>query len=361
MKKHTLITITLLVALLIGFVAGIGGDVFSRYFLYNFSFLSDLYLPTQTDVGRREVIIQEANRVIVEQENRIAQVVEGASKVGAYVYTKKTGQAVYYPFERVTSALPVTSDGWLVTVSSTPLQAQSLVVSLGKEAYPVTQVRRDSATGLSFIKVDQATLPVVRFAKADSLTAGQGVVSVDPLLGSVHVTSIVDVVADETDTRLDAVRTIELYNPTMILGVSIDAGLPVFNMNGDVVGVSSGAGKVVKIHYINFLLKSLLARDALVKPYLGISYAHTSQISGSSLPDGILLMAGSSPAVSVSSPLVQDLKEGDVIVAVQGSKITSGISFADSMYDYALGDTITLTVVRDGNQFDVKYTLAEQK
>lgn len=361
MKKHTVITITLLVAVLIGFIAGIGGDVFSRYFLYNFSFLSDLYLPTQTDVSQREVIIQEANRVIVEQENRISQVVESASKIGAYVYTKKTGQTIYYPFERITSALPVTSDGWLVTVSSTPLQAQSLVVSLGKEMYPVVQVRRDTVTGLSFLKIEQATLPVVRFAKADSLTAGQGIVSIDPLLGSVRVTSLVDIVADETDTRLDAVRTLESYDPTMIIEASVDPGVPVFNMNGDIVGVSAGAGKVIKIHYINFLLKTLLAKDGLLKPYLGISYVHTSQISGIVAPDGIMLMAGSSPAVSVSSPLAQDVKEGDVIVAVQGSKITSGISFADSMYDYALGDTITLTVVRDGNQFDVKYTLAEQK
>jgi putative serine protease PepD len=51
------------------------------------------------------------------------------------------------------------------------------------------------------------------------------------------------------------------------------------------------------------------------------------------------------------------LEEGDVIVAVEGSKVTDGIALIVSIRSHQPGETITFTVVRDGDEREVEVTL----
>jgi S1-C subfamily serine protease len=81
-------------------------------------------------------------------------------------------------------------------------------------------------------------------------------------------------------------------------------------------------------------------------------------------PDGPAAKAGLrgfEVVVRRQGPFVQtsiDRSKADRIVAIDGDGMTTGVQFRDKIWDHRPGDTVTLTVIRDGQQTDVPVVLA---
>ena len=73
MNKAGFFVNALVISLIVGFIAGIAGEFFSRYYLTNVALFQDLYLPSQGQIGEKQVIIQEAKNVVVEEDRESAR------------------------------------------------------------------------------------------------------------------------------------------------------------------------------------------------------------------------------------------------------------------------------------------------
>jgi len=131
-----------------------------------------------------------------------------------------------------------------------------------------------------------------------------------------------------------------------------------------VAGSAQGIGFAIPIEIAKPLLTQAIAGEPLSRPYIGINYQAVDQQvkREANLPIDygawISSDGGADAAVKTGSPADQaGLREGDIITAIEGQRIDVGHSLEDVLVRFKPGDTITLTVLRDGATIDVEVTL----
>ena len=151
-----------------------------------------------------------------------------------------------------------------------------------------------------------------------------------------------------------------------------NSGGPLVNINGEVIGINTaiagnGAeniGFAIPLSDIQGLIKSVLEKGKLERPYLGVRYVtltddYAFQFNlpvkrGAYLAPGA---NGGSP-VSPSSPAEKaGLKEKDIIIEINGNKIDEKNSLISLISKYGVGDEISLKILRDGKEQTLKTTL----
>lgn len=162
-----------------------------------------------------------------------------------------------------------------------------------------------------------------------------------------------------------------------------NSGGPLLNLAGQVIGVNSairtstgtnsGVGFSIPVNAVSRVIPSLIAEGVYHYPYIGIrmmsldlaaqQQLELPQTSGAYITD----ITPNSPALRAGlrasgiNDTVGLLPGGDLIIAVNGRPVTEPddlISFL--VFDAEVGETITLTVIRDGEQVEVPLTLSER-
>lgn len=141
-----------------------------------------------------------------------------------------------------------------------------------------------------------------------------------------------------------------------------NSGGPLLNMQGEFIGmnvakIDSSRQQNVSISGLNFAIdgntvvdrvEQIIANGEVVYPYLGVETAET--IDGvqvmSVVPDGPAENAG--------------LEEGDIITAVADDQLTPALSLSQLLFQHNAGDSIDLTVERDGETLTLSVTLGER-
>jgi serine protease Do len=106
------------------------------------------------------------------------------------------------------------------------------------------------------------------------------------------------------------------------------------------------------------IVAQLISKGKVERAFIGISYQEVDPQIASALnlpaTTGVVVMqvTPGSPAEKVG------LKENDMILALNGEKINQDNALSVMLLSHKPGETVTLTVLRDGKQFDVKLTLA---
>ncbi len=154
-----------------------------------------------------------------------------------------------------------------------------------------------------------------------------------------------------------------------------NSGGPLLNASGEVIGIISlklveteveNMGFAIPIEYAMSHIDSLEKGEAIVRPMLGISMINATD-TYSLYRNGILLDDNVTSGVVVaeitnnSGASKSDLKKGDVITKLNGEE-TSNIAYLRyELYKYNVGDTITITYLRDGKERTTKVKLTEYK
>ena len=149
-----------------------------------------------------------------------------------------------------------------------------------------------------------------------------------------------------------------------------NSGGGLFNMNGELVGIvnakssssdAEGLGFAIPINDAIKVAQELLENGYVTgRPYLGITYlavtdAQTAQQLGVNAY-GVYIVD-----VTKGGPADQaGLKAGDRIVSVDGSEIAAKDDLGTLMQKHAAGDTLSITVARDGQMQTVNVTLGEK-
>lgn len=278
----------------------------------------------------------------------------------------------------------ITSDGLIATnrhVADVEGAKYSVISADGKK-YDAEVVSKDPIYDFAILKINAKGLTTVEFGDSDDLEVGQRVIAVGNTLGEFQNSVTVGVLSGKE-------RTIQTSDPTGSSLQSIDnllqtdaainegnSGGPLVNLKGQVVGINTataakgqaeGVGFAIPINSLKTAIDSIGKYGKIVRPYVGIRYVTVDKkiaaIKGMKEATGILVIgdgSSSMPAVIPGSPADKaGIREGDVIIQMGAEKIDQSSSFIKLLSQYQPGNEITLKIIRDGEEIDIKVKLSE--
>lgn len=365
--KDKKILYIIIIGVVVFVTAMIGGALgfFGGQFWASQSSYGDLLL-SGNQVGQKEVVIKEAKNVVIEQDVRIEQLSKQVDKALYGVFRKKTVSKVlleqfYGPEDYLSPAVAITNDGWFISWSLTEASEKGIVLVKDNATYEIDRVLADSFTKIKFIHAKEVTPQVVEFAQRESVKVGQTLVGIDTTWHRMQIANIGDLHARQTQKKYDYIQSLENYDERLqLLSVSeLTAGLPMFNLNGQLVAISQPENQGIKIAYINSLMNGVLKDSKILHSYMGLNYLELSRIPGSTFgSDGVMIVKNlQGIAVRADSPLTKLLQEGDIITGIEDSKISKDTSLADLIFDYKPGSSVTFRVLRQGKEFTIEKSI----
>ena len=271
------------------------------------------------------------------------------------------------------SGVIISSDGYILTCAHVVDGASNITVTINDKDYTATLVGEDTTSDIAVIKIDADGLTPATVGDSDSLKVGQNVMAVGNPLGELGGT-----VTGGMISALNRSVTIQGTNSTNTMSlIQMDASVSpgnsgggLFNMNGELVGIvnakssssdAEGLGFAIPINDAIKVAQELLENGYVTgRPYLGITYlavtdAQTAQQLGVNAY-GVYIVD-----VTKGGPADQaGLKAGDRIVSVDGSEIAAKDDLGTLMQKHTAGDTLAITVARDGQMQTVNVTLGEK-
>jgi putative serine protease PepD len=243
------------------------------------------------------------------------------------------------------------------------------IVDQDGNRYDATVVGRSPVYDLAVLYSEEAKqLKPAALGESQALHVGDPVVAIGSPLGlSATVTAgIVSALhrpvttgdSAEESSYINAVQTDAAINPG-------NSGGPLVNMAGQVIGVNSaiattggttggdqagniGVGFAIPIEQVKVTADQILRTGEARYPVIGAK-VQTGQRDGSGAE--IDEVIEDTPAEDAG------LEEGDLVVALEGQKVTDGIALIVSIRSHQPGETLTFTVVRDGDEKDIDVTL----
>ncbi|MCB8983911.1 MAG: trypsin-like peptidase domain-containing protein [Ardenticatenaceae bacterium] len=290
------------------------------------------------------------------------------------------------PSEGTGSGFVYDDAGHIVTNNHVVAGAQSIEVRFSDNTQvPATVVGTDPANDLAVIQVDalpDSAQPLPLADDAD-LRVGQRAIAIGNPFGldRTLTTGVISALGRPLQTNNDSyiynvIQTDAAINPG-------NSGGPLLNSRGEVIGVNTaiqqdaqGIGFAVPVAAIKRIVPILIANGSYPHPWLGLlGYDITKDLAQAlNLPvdQGVLVaqLYRNGPAVAAGIQGAQEqaivgnrrmLVGGDIITAVDGIDIADWASLSKYVeLDTQVGQTVTLTIVRNGTTQDVPLTLAAQ-
>lgn len=271
------------------------------------------------------------------------------------------------------SGVIISSDGYILTCAHVVDGASTITVTIGDKDYTATLVGEDTTSDIAVIKIDADGLTPATVGNSDSLKVGQSVMAVGNPLGELGGTVTGGMISalnrSVTIQGSSSVNTMSLIQMDASVSPG-NSGGGLFNMNGELVGIvnakssssdAEGLGFAIPINDAIKVAQELLENGYVTgRPYLGITYlavedAQTAaQLGVNAYGVYVVEVVKGGPAEKAG------LQAGDRIVSVDGTEIASKDDLGTLMQEHAAGDTLSITIARDGQMQTVNVTLGEK-
>ena len=271
------------------------------------------------------------------------------------------------------SGVIISSDGYILTCAHVVDGASTITVTIGDKDYTATLVGEDTTSDIAVIKIDADGLTPATVGNSDSLKVAQSVMAVGNPLGELGGTVTGGMISalnrSVTIQGSSSVNTMSLIQMDASVSPG-NSGGGLFNMNGELVGIvnakssssdAEGLGFAIPINDAIKVAQELLENGYVTgRPYLGITYlavtdAQTaSQLGVNAYGVYVVEVVKGGPAEKAG------LQAGDRIVSVDGTEIASKDDLGTLMQKHAAGDTLSITIARDGQMQTVNVTLGEK-
>ena len=271
------------------------------------------------------------------------------------------------------SGVIISSDGYILTCDHVVSGASNITVTIGDKDYTATVVGEDSTSDIAVIKVDADGLTPAIVGDSDKLAVGDNVLAVGNPLGELGGTVTSGIVS-----ALNRSVTIQGTSSTNTMSlIQMDASVSpgnsgggLFNMNGELIGLvnakssssdAEGLGFAIPINDAIKVAQDLLENGYVSgRPYMGITYlavtdAQTAaQLNVNAYGVYVVDVVQGGPADKAG------LKTGDRIVSIDGTEIAQKDDLGTLIQQHAAGDTLSITVAREGQMQTVSLTLGEK-
>lgn len=286
----------------------------------------------------------------------------------------------------------ISSDGLVLTnkhVVADKAADYTVYTNDGKE-YSAKVLARDPIQDLAVIKIQADSVlnktgnlnlnnfPAVKLGDSDNLQIGQSVIAIGNALGQFRNTVSVGVISGlERSIAASGGGIKENLNDIIQTDAAINpgnSGGPLLNLKGEVIGINTaiatGAqsiGFTIPINQAKRDIKQVEATGKIVYPFLGVRYILVNEQVKTdnklSVDYGALVKKGDSGEAAVTSGSAAEkagIKEGDVILELNGEKITADKTLAKLLEKYSPGDKINLKILRNSKTLNAGATLGER-
>ena len=263
-------------------------------------------------------------------------------------------------------------DGYIITNAHVVSGASSLSVVFtdeDKTSMKAELIGIDSQTDLAVIKIDKKGLTPAEFGKSADLQVGEIAIAIGNPLGFELAGSVTSGII----SALDRTLTIEDQEMNLIqTDASINSGNSggaLVNAYGQVIGITSakvssaygeGLGFAIPIDNAKPIIDDLIKYGYVKgRPVLGLSGQTITELWSQyyGVPQGFIVRNVEDGSAAAKA----GIKVGDVVIGINNTTITSISEFNKIKAKYKAGDTITITLYRQGNKMNVKATLDEDK
>jgi serine protease Do len=280
------------------------------------------------------------------------------------------------------SGFIVSQDGLIVTnkhVVEDESATYTVLTNDGK-TYDAKVLSRDPINDLALVKIEATDLPTLSLGDSSNLDIGQRVIAIGNSLGQYRNTVTTGVVSGIGRTitasggsgseQLEGViQTDAAINPGNSGGPLLDIGGSVIGINTAIDSQGQLVGFAIPVGDIKGDIDSFKQFGKIVKPFLGVRYVVVNDTikkeNNLTVDYGALIVSGgkpSEPAVTVGSAADKaGLKEGDIILEVNGNRIDQDHSLAGLLKNYHPGDIVKMKVLSRGEEKEVAVTLGESK
>lgn len=266
-----------------------------------------------------------------------------------------------------------TADGYIVTNQHVVANASSINVTLyNGDTYPATLVGSDSDYDVAVLKIDAKDLPAVTLGSSTDVNVGDTVMAIGNPLGeltfsmSQGIVSCVNRAINVEGTPFNMIQVDASINPG-------NSGGPLMNLYGEVVGIVSakyssyanttveGLGFAIPINDVQSIIKDIMENGSVGnKAYMAITAGTMTQQMAAqykiNATDGVFVYSVEDGGAGDKA----GLKLGDVITKLNDTQITSMEDLSAAKKGFKAGDTVTLTVLRDGKEITTQLTFDAQ-
>ncbi len=267
------------------------------------------------------------------------------------------------------SGFIITADGYIVTNYHVIEDANTVKVTLySGETRDARIIGGDADYDIAVIKIDAAGLKPVTIGDSAKLEIGEDIAAIGNPLGeltfsmSEGIVSCVDRAINVDGTPFNMIQVTAAINPG-------NSGGPLFNSYGEVVGIVSakyssyantvaeGLGFAIPINDVIAMVEDIMENGRVTnRPYFGITAGTVNQNfarqNGLPVSAGVLVSAVEEGGAAEKAGLCA----GDVIVKIGDKEVASLRDLNAVKKSYKAGDTVSVTVNRDGKEVELALT-----
>ncbi len=369
MKNY--IFITILVAIFFGVMAGLAGQIISRYYLSDD--LDRFSLTREFDLleGRSNLIIRDPRKVVVSQDAKIEETKEVINSSFFKLYNLDVLTSDYlFLDEPLSLAMAISSDGWMMANLDDNLENYSdeeilenfKIICSDRSIYSLLEYKffQKSDLNLFFFRVENLNnLKVLDTAEISNLQSAQSLLAYKGE-NKVALASLIDhgfkneIFSSDSFNRDLSIKTNENFKNNSFI----------FDLSGDFVGYIDSQEQFYPAIILEIYWRTFLSENEIKEPFLGIHYLNLSYVKflENNYNRGAMIYGSPDfPAFLENSPAKDlGLIEGDVISEINGLQINSNLDLSDHILSLNTGDEIILNYYRQGEKGQVEIILKEK-
>ena len=328
------------------------------------------YIPGGETIEKvvNEVSITETNTI----KSSVEKIYDAVVYIESYQNNKSIGSGTGFVYKKDDK------NGYVITNNHVIDNATSVkITNNAGETVDATVLGSDEYADLAVLSISKdSVMAVAEIGNSTELELGDTLFTVGSPLGIDYMGTVTKGILSGKDRTVE----VSLSNGAFLMEViQTDAAInpgnsggPLCNINGEVIGVNSlklveekieGMGFAIPIEMVMVTVEKLERGEELQRPMLGVSMLDVSETfalyrNGIIVPDdveeGIVVVAVEKDTPAQAS----GLQKGDIILEVDGEKITGIGHFRFLLYKHNVGDTMKLKYYRDGKikDLDVKLT-----
>jgi Do/DeqQ family serine protease len=349
--------------------------------------------PSSDQVSEGRTVSSEADVV---RPNNIAQIFEKASpavvKIETYSKTRQRnsflddsffrqffGDNFYEEEERegesvltgLGSGFIFDKQGYILTNEHVVSGASEIRVTLEgrEEPYKAKLLGTNYDLDLAVIKIEGDDFPTLPLGDSSKMDIGDWVVAIGNPNGFDHTVTVGVLSAKDRSIQVQDNANIRRYKDLLQTDASINpgnSGGPLLNLQGEVIGIntavsaqSQGIGFAIPTSTIASVLEPLKNNEAIPKPFIGVKLIDLTEQAAKQL--GLNDTKGSLVTdVLFNSPAYHaELRKYDVLIGIDGKTFGKTEEFVDYIGTKKVGEEITLKIIRNGREMEVKVTVGD--